>query len=107
MDVFNYFLSTVIIETVRAALVRGGAERLEEEAQFVLKALPGLAAEDGVLDKLLARLGSGESPYTIIGRYPLPHIQRWVAVPAGVMPPGCDTADTIAVIRYGPVTKSV
>ena len=86
---------------VRAALLKGGAEHLDEEMRFVLESLPDLAAEGGSrLEQVFARIESGESPYTIFGRYQIPQTQHWIDVPSGIMPPGCDTADTLAVIRH-------
>ena len=93
--------SSELGEAVRAALARGDAERLEEEVKFVSEALRNAPlGDDRDLDELLARLSRGESPYTVIGRYPIAETQHWIEVPVGVMPPGCDTVDAIAVIRH-------
>lgn len=85
---------------VQQALRQGGAECLEDEVQFILESLSSMPALTNVwLDEFLERLSSGESPYTVVGRYPLPDSPHWIAVPVGVMPPGRDTSAMITTIR--------
>ncbi|MBX7136004.1 MAG: methyltransferase [Fimbriimonadaceae bacterium] len=95
------YVSNELRSAIRAALLKGGAEVIEEEERFVVESLLDLVAEGGSrLEEVFARLESGESPYTVFGRYQIPQTQYWIDVPLGVMPPGCDTANTIAVIRH-------
>lgn len=91
--------SVELAVAVRSALAKGGAERIDDEVRFVLESIPDMVSVS-FRDEVLKRLESGESPYLVIGRYPMPDTRHWIAVPEGVMPPGCDTADAIAVIRH-------
>jgi len=88
--------SLTLLAQVRAALTAGQAEQPDVEAAYVTEKL----AQGGHnVDRVLARLATGVSPYHVFGRYRLPGILHEIDVPPAVMPPGSVTPAVIGIIR--------
>jgi release factor glutamine methyltransferase len=83
---------------VRDALERGGTQRLQEELEFVLRALA--RSDSRGVGSALANLEAGVSPYHVFGSYELSlgDPDSVIEVAREVMPPGANTRRVIEEI---------